>query len=123
MVEIKAGESWLGKAESPLAVTVDFVGDRYVVAHSDIAGEFTMLKVNFTEVYAKVEPFFEVGKTYRKTFGTGLHEIKILAVDEYKGHRWALGWEHRRGWLKDSWFQKYDDCDSIGGGFEGWEEI
>lgn len=119
MTEIKAGDNWLGNAESPLAVKVDFVGDRYVVASSELAGEFTMLKATFVEVYHKVEPFYEVGKVYADEN----YFFAVKAVWSEDGKKFASGWEWPRSSKRASgWTFAAETMEPNGSTHELWSD-
>lgn len=71
---------------------VKYVGDKFVVydryLHDETAEEMQMYLVDFREIYKKVVPFFEVGKTY--TCAGDIFKPVMVETDS-NGAPWVFG--------------------------------
>ncbi len=99
MTEIEINSEWTVPTYASTTKSVvrgfftDMAGiDRVVVEALWVDGAITVTAVPralFLEEYAPVEPFFEVGKTYKFAGSGGLFRYLVTKIEEFDGRKYA----------------------------------
>jgi hypothetical protein len=111
MVEIKAGDRVVCEVDQKTYDVLAVEGESLWIRDPlKIGAPFTV----HAEYFTKVEPFFEVGKTYRNAtfYMDGYQHFEVLGVHERNGSKVAFGW---RGHKAQEWDYNHS--------FDGWEEV
>lgn len=118
MVEIKPGDEYRANEGEPrLEFKVLFVGNTRIFiryTQGSLGVENSLSKAHINEFYTKIEPWFEVGKTYRNAtmYRNGYQDFECLGVFERNGFKVAFGWRGDR-------YNNWDWFDT----FDGWQEV